>query len=150
MVVWFVGGRCRLPVRLRTMTWTMRHLTQSIDADIQTVIDIAGDPRQLPRWAAGLGAGIRNQEERWITDIPRGALEVKFVGPKEWGILDHDVIFPDGTVLNFLIRVLRNDQGSEVVFSVVKRDKMTDEEFESEAALVSADLARLKSIVEAS
>ncbi len=39
--MWFVGGRSRLPIELRIMTWTMRHPTQSIDADTQAVINIA-------------------------------------------------------------------------------------------------------------
>lgn len=46
------------------------------------------------------------------------------------------------------LRMLRNDQGSQVVFSIFKAAGVTDDEFEADAALVSADLARLKSLVE--
>ena len=132
------------------MTWPVQHLTLTIDAGIEAVIAVAANPLQLPRWAAGLSAGIRNEEGRWITDSPMGAVEVRFVGPTESGVLDHDVIMPDGAVVHNPLRVLRNDQGSEVVFSIFKRMGMTDDEFESDAALVSEDLARLKSLVEGS
>ncbi|UIK90086.1 hypothetical protein [Arthrobacter polaris] len=73
---------------------------------------------------AGSSAGIRNEESRWITASPMGA------------------------VVQNPLRMLRNDQGSQVVFSIFKAAGVTDDEFEADAALVSADLARLKSLVE--
>jgi hypothetical protein len=130
------------------MTWTVLHLSQSIDAGTETVIAIASDPRQLPDWAAGLSAGIRNENGRWITDSPMGAVEVKFVGPIGAGVLDHDVSMPDGTIVHNPFRVLRNDLGSEVVFSIFKRAGMTDDQFDADAELVRGDLTRLKVLVE--
>lgn len=130
------------------MTWQVRHLTQTIDAGAGLVIAVAADPLQLPRWAAGLSTGIRNEEGRWITDSPMGSVEVRFVGPVESGVLDHDVVMPDGTTVRNPLRVLENDQGSEVVFSIFKRTGMSDEDFENDAGRVREDLARLKALVE--
>jgi hypothetical protein len=73
-----------------------------------------------------------------------GVVEVAFTGPIEHGILDHDVTFPDGTVVRNFLRVLRNGEGSEVVFTLYQTEGMTDEAFESDAAMVRADLARLR------
>jgi hypothetical protein len=130
------------------MTWPVQHLTQSVAASLDQVVTIAGDPEQLPRWAAGLSSGIRNEGGRWITDSPMGIVEVRFVGPVELGILDHDVTLPDGTVVHNPLRVLRNDRGSEIVFTIYQRPGMTDEQFEGDARLVAQDLARLKTLVD--
>lgn len=130
------------------MTWPVVHISQSIDAGFEAVIAFAAEPRNLPLWAAGLSTGIRNDGGRWVTDSPMGSVEVKFVGPTEWGILDHDVTLPDGTVVHNPLRVLRNNKGAEVVFSIFRRPGMTDGEFEEDARLVRHDLARLKTLLE--
>lgn len=132
------------------MTWPARHLSQTIQADAAAVAAFAGDPRNLPRWAAGLSSGIRRDGERWVTDSPMGLVEVAFVGPVEAGVLDHDVTLPDGTVVHNPLRVLRNDDGSEVVFTLYQRPGMTDAELAADAELIRADLAALRGILEES
>ncbi|WP_286345433.1 SRPBCC family protein [Frondihabitans sucicola] len=130
------------------MTWHVEHVTRTIRATPEAVALVAGDPAQLPRWAAGLSSGIRREGEHWITDSPMGAVEVRFTGPVEAGILDHDVILPDGTTVRNPFRVLSNDDGSEVVFSVFQRDGMSDDEFAADVRAVGDDLARLAGLVE--
>jgi hypothetical protein len=73
-----------------------------------------------------------------------GEVEVTFVGPVELGILDHDVTLPDGSVVRNPMRVLQNDDGSEVVFTVFQLDGTSDADFEHDVALVRADLGRLR------
>lgn len=130
------------------MTWNVRHLTQTIAADPSTVAAIAGNPANLPRWAAGLSGGIRQEGDRWFTDAPFGMVEVRFVGPVDLGILDHDVVMPDGSIVHNPLRVMPNDDGSEVVLSLFQRTSMTDDEFEADTAAVRADLQRLRDLVE--
>jgi len=102
------------------MTYPARHISQEVERDPAAVAAFAGDPANLPKWAAGLSAGIRLDGGRWITDSPMGVVEVAFTGPIEHGILDHDVTLPDGTVVHNLLRVLRNGTGSEVVFTLYR------------------------------
>lgn len=130
------------------MTWPAVHLSQSIDAAPDVVARFAGDPANLPRWAAGLSNGIRQEAGRWLTDSPMGTVEVRFVGPVEHGILDHDVVFPDGSTTHNPLRVLRNDTGSEVVFTLFRRPDVTAEDFDRDAEAVRADLIRLKSLLD--
>jgi len=130
------------------MTHPVRHISQAIERDPAAVSAFAGDPANLPLWAAGLSAGIRLEEGRWISDSPMGVVAVAFSGPTPLGILDHDVTLPDGTVVHNPLRVLRNDAGSEVVFTLYRLPGVTDEEFERDASLVAADLARLRSLLE--
>lgn len=130
------------------MTWPAHHLSRTIERPPREVIAFAGDPANLPRWAAGLSSGIRNDGGRWLADSPLGNIEVAFVGPVEAGVLDHDVRLPDGTVVHNPLRVLRNDAGSEVVFTLFRRDGVTDAEFAEDAAAIEADLETLRAVME--
>jgi hypothetical protein len=130
------------------MTWRALHVSRSVEADPETVALFAGDPENLPLWAAGLSAGIRLESGRWYADSPMGVVEVAFTGPIGSGILDHDVTMPDGTVVHNPLRVLPNDGGSEIVFTLFQRTGMTDEELRADARLVEEDLTRLADLLE--
>ncbi|WP_317230507.1 SRPBCC family protein [Clavibacter sp. MX14-G9D] len=129
------------------MTWPALHVSRPVDADVASVVAVAGDPARLPEWAAGVSSGIRLESGRWLSDSPMGAIEIAFTGPRELGILDHDVTLPDGTVVRNPLRVLPNADGSEVVFTLFQRPGVTDEELAADAALVAADLDRLAALV---
>jgi hypothetical protein len=77
-----------------------------------------------------------------------GTVEVAFTGAVDRGILDHDVTLPGGVVVHNPLRVLPNDDGSEVVFSVFRLPGTTAEGFDADVDTVRADLARLRDIVE--
>jgi hypothetical protein len=130
------------------MTWPVVHISRALDHDVAAVSRVAGDPENLPAWAAGLSAGIRQEDGRWFTDSPMGVVEVAFTGPVELGILDHDVTLPDGSVVSNPFRVVANDQGSEAVFTLFRRDGVTQAEFESDADAVRGDLERLAALLE--
>lgn len=86
------------------MTYPAVHVSLAIDADPRAVSAFAGDPANLPRWAAGLSAGIRHEDGRWVADSPMGVVEVRFTDAVALGILDHDVVFPDGTIVHNPLR----------------------------------------------
>jgi hypothetical protein len=123
-------------------------ISQTINRDPLSVAVFAGAPENLPLWAAGLSTGIRHDAGRWLTDSPMGEVEVRFTGGVEHGILDHDVILPSGEVVHNPLRILRNDAGSEVVFTLFRMPETSDDEFERDAALVRADLLRLRDLLE--
>ncbi|MCK9900391.1 polyketide cyclase [Parafrankia colletiae] len=130
------------------MTWRALHLSQPIERAPEAVAAFAGNPENLPLWAAGLSSGIRCEEGRWVTDSPMGKAEVSFSGPVEHGVLDHDVTLPDGTVTHNPLRVLRNGEGSEVVFTLFQLPGVADDAFDRDVAHVRADLARLRNLLE--
>ena len=78
-----------------------------------------------------------------------GRVLVRFVPVNEYGVLDHDVVLPDGTSSSNPLRVLADGAGSAVVFTLRRRPGATDEEFEADSAAITADLATLKRVVEA-
>ncbi|SDS81566.1 hypothetical protein SAMN04489751_2946 [Brevibacterium sandarakinum] len=130
------------------MSFYARHISQTIRRDPSDIAVFAGNPANLPQWAAGLSEGIRNETGRWITDSPMGEVEVSFRSGIEFGILDHDVIFPDGTTVHNPLRVLHNDDVSEVVFTVYRLPRVSDEEFARDLEAVQKDLERLRDVLE--
>lgn len=118
-----------------------------IDRDPDEVYRHASDPALLPGWAAGLAAGVWQEEGRWFTHAPFGSVEVRFVPANEHRVLDHDVVLPDGTTMNNPVRVLAVEGGAEVVFTVLRRGASA-QEFAADVAAVEADLATLKQVLE--
>lgn len=126
-----------------------RRVSVTIDRPAEEVSAFAGDPAKLPRWASGLATGIRREGDQWFADSPMGAIEVRFVSD-EPGVLDHEVVFPDGTVNHNPMRVLvvgGHGAASEVVFTVQRRDGMTDEQFDEDCATVQGDLEKLRELL---
>lgn len=130
------------------MVWEARHVSVAVDRAPAEVVDFAGRPENLGRWAAGLGSGLREEDGRWLADMPIGTIEVRFTGPIGAGVLDHEVTLPDGTVVHNPLRVLANDEGSEVVMTLFRRDGMSVDEFEADAAAIATDLRTLQRILE--
>ncbi len=131
------------------MTWEAVHVSVAIDRSPSEVVAYAGDAANLPVWAAGLARGVRPGEDgAWITDSPMGEVTVRFVPANDLGVLDHVVTLPDGASVRNSLRVLANDHGSEVVFTVFRRTGMDVDAFEADSAAVRADLERLKRTLE--
>lgn len=126
-----------------------RHLDIVIERPWRTVYEFASNPRNLPRWAAGLAGGeVKRDVTQWSMSSPMGRVLVSFVPENEYGVMDHTVTLPSGeSVLNPL-RVLALDESRcEVVFTL-RRGSMSESEFAKDAAAVSEDLEMLKEICE--
>jgi hypothetical protein len=123
-----------------------------VDAAPDVAYAIAADPEQLPRWASGLAeSALRRTADGWVADSPMGEVVIEFAPANEFGVLDHVVRMPSGEAVYNPMRVTpagENQSRCEVVFSLRRRPDMTDEEFESDAATVAADLDRLRQLAE--
>lgn len=76
-----------------------------------------------------------------------GLVSVRFAPPNDHGVLDHDVVLPDGVTVNNPMRVVAHPHGAEVLFTV-RQSNRTDEEFARDCRAVAEDLARLRTLVE--
>lgn len=130
------------------MTFIARHISVSINCRAARVYDFASDPKNLPRWAAGLSGSIRKVGRDWIAQSPMGRVKIKFAGKNRFGILDHDVTLPSGEKVRNHMRVLPNNDGSEVVFTLYRRPGRTDRMFAKDANAVAKDLQSLKTLCE--
>lgn len=125
------------------------HISTHIDRSARDVHDYASDPRHLPEWAHGLGRSVDLVDGRWIAGAsPLGRVVVAFAPRNDFGVLDHEVTLPSGETVHNPVRVIADGAGCEVVFTLRRQPRMTDEEFRRDAAAVSADLATLKQVME--
>lgn len=132
-----------------TTTYPAKHISISIRRPAGEVYSFASNPDNLPKWAAGLSsATVRKNGDYWITDSPMGEVKVRFARKNEFGILDHDVTLPSGETVHNPLRVLPNNKGSEVVFTLYRLPGKTDHEIAEDAARIAADLETLKEILE--
>jgi hypothetical protein len=125
-----------------------RHVSTVIRRSPAEVYDYASDPDHLPAWAAGLArAEVTRDGDTLLVDSPMGQVKVSFVPRNEYGVLDHDVILPTGTTVTNPVRVLAHPDGAEVLFTV-RQIELTDDEFDNDLRTVTADLERLRAILE--
>jgi hypothetical protein len=130
------------------MTFKAKHISVSINRSTDQVYEFVSDPKNLPKWAAGLSGSIRRVNEEWIAESPMGAVKVKFAEKNQFGILDHDVTLSSGAKFYNPMRVFPNNDGSELVFTVYRRPDVSDQEFAEDAKSVEKDLAKLKTLLE--
>ncbi|MBO0129717.1 SRPBCC family protein [Agrobacterium burrii] len=122
----------------------------SVEKPWSHVYDFASDPQNMPLWATGLAGGLKPDGEDWIAQGgPLGEVRVNFAPANEFGVIDHVVTLPDGVKVYNALRVTPNGGGSEVSFTLLRLQGMTDEAFEQDARAITADLETLKSLLEA-
>ena len=130
-----------------------RHVSIWIEAEPEAVYEFAADPQTWPRWAAGLAeGGLRQSADGWVADSPMGQVTVEFAPPNSFGVLDHVVRLPSGGAVYNPLRVIPGGVGEarcEVLFTVRRREGMTDAQFDADCAAVAADLEALRRLVEA-
>ena len=123
------------------------HVSRVIAATQEAVYEFASEVENLPRWAAGLAqADVVRVDDTLIVESPMGRVKVRFVERNAFGVLDHDVTLPSGTVVTNPVRVLAHPNGAEVVFTVRQID-LDDAEFDRDIETVAADLDRLAGLL---
>jgi hypothetical protein len=138
----------RRPCDSSPMTSESKHLGEWINRPAAEVYEYASNPANLPEWAPGLGSSVEHVDGRWLVDSPMGRVSVAFVPRNEYGVLDQDVTMPSGEIVYNPMRVTKDGNGSEIVFTLRRLPGMSDEDFERDAKAVAADLARLKRVLE--
>lgn len=127
----------------------VHHISISIARPPAEVYAFAGNPRNLPRWAAGLARSeVRRDGDAWVADGPFGKVRIQFVGENELGVLDHDVTLESGETVHNPMRVVPNGEGSEFIFTLIRRPGMSDEQFAEDREAVEKDLRTLKDLLE--
>lgn len=130
------------------MTFMAKHISISIDRSAAQVYEFASNPENLPKWAGGLSGSIKKVNDDWIAEAPMGTVKVKFAEKNKFGILDHDVTLSSGVKFYNPMRVLPNNDGSELVFTLYRHSGMSEQKFAEDAELVQKDLMSLKTLLE--
>jgi uncharacterized membrane protein len=131
-----------------SMTNQVRHISVSIDRPPDGVYSFVSNPENLPKWATGLGGSIKKVNGEWIADAPMGKVKIKFAEENKFGVLDHEVVLESGVTINNPMRVIANGKGSEVFFTLIRQQEVSDEKFAQDARWVEKDLKILKGLLE--
>jgi hypothetical protein len=127
----------------------VRNITVSIRRSPRDVYAFVANGENIPRWAAGLGSGIRRDDDGWIAQGPLGEVRVHFAPPNDLGVADHDVTLPSGETVHNPVRIIPNRAGSTVIFSILRRRGVSGREFDKDIEAVQKDLNTLKGLLEA-
>jgi hypothetical protein len=124
-----------------------KHVSEHIDRPAGQVYAFVANPANLAQWAPGLGSSVEQVDGQWFVDTPEGRASLAFAPPNDLGVLDHYVTLGSGEVVYAPMRVIADEAGSEVIFTVRRRAGMTNAEFDTDAGAVAADLARLRQVL---
>lgn len=127
----------------------VQHISVTINRSPADVYEFASDPRNLPRWAAGLARSeVRKDGDDWVAESPLGRVRIKFAPKNPYGVLDHDVRLESGVTVHNPMRVVPNGEGSEFIFTLIRQPGMSDEKLAKDKAAVQKDLRSLKELLE--
>jgi len=118
-----------------------------IPLEPKAVYAYASDPANLPIWAPGFVKSIEKRGAGWAAQTTLGQVTFRFAAANDFGVLDHDVELPSGTVHNAM-RVVPNGAGSEVLFTLIQFPGISDAQFQQDMDTVRADLNKLRTLLE--
>jgi hypothetical protein len=129
-------------------THQAHNISISIERDLHDVYEFTSRPENFPRWATGLATNLEPESDYWVAHSPDGPVRVRFTPPNDYGVLDHHVTLPNGTEVYVPMRVVANESGSEVIFTLYRTPGMSEEILARDIGLVTNDLAVLKGLLE--
>ncbi|MHA3772343.1 hypothetical protein ACXR0O_12485 [Verrucomicrobiota bacterium sgz303538] len=126
--------------------------TQTISIFIQRaaseVYSFLAVQKNLPTWATAFCSAIRSVDGKWIAETPKGPFPVRIARKNDFGIVDHHVELGPDQEIHIPIRVLKNGDGAEVLFTIFRPANMRDERYTTEVEMVERDLDTLKRLLE--
>jgi hypothetical protein len=125
-------------------------LSVTIAAEPERVYAFASNPENLPRWVPSFFKSVELVDGEWVAQSPLGRVGFEFVHDNDLGVLDHTVTLPSGARLTNPMRVIPNGDGSEILFTLIQHEDMTDQQFQEDAELVLGDLHTLRRLLEPS
>lgn len=105
------------------------------------------DPARFPEWSDFITA-LRRDGEQWVATTRSGEVRMIFAPRNDFGVLDHDVVVSPDLTVHVPMRVVKNGEGSEVLFTVFRQPGMQPAEYEADVEMVRSDLLNLKRVLE--
>jgi hypothetical protein len=127
----------------------IRTVSIPIKRDSVAVYAYLSEPANFPKWSAFITA-MERDGDAWVATTVDGAVRIRFASRNEFGIVDHWVRVSPQLEVYVPLRVIPNEGGSEVLFSVFRLPGMSDEQFERDIGMVTTDLGRLQQALETS
>jgi hypothetical protein len=121
-----------------------RTISVTIKRPPAEVYEFASNPENFPHWVRSFCQSVSKSGDDWFMETPDGWVGIRFSPPNKFGVLDHVVTLPDGRSILNPMRVVPNDEGSELLFTLFQLPDMSDDQFARDAGMVEADLYSLK------
>lgn len=112
------------------------------------VYAFASNPENLPLWVPSFFYSVEQISDEWVAQSPMGRVGFSFVPPNVLGVLDHTVTLPSGVRITNPMRVIPNGDGSEILFTLIQHEGMSDQAFQEDAEMVLSDLHTLRRLLE--
>ncbi len=133
----------------QTTALPCKHLSVSIAQPFEQANAFLSDPANWTRWASGLGEmSFDAATGAWTAQQDSGLVTIVFTPPNAFGILDHRVTLPDGSVVIVPMRAIANGDHTEIVLTLFRQPGMDDATWARDEDWVKKDLERLKQVLE--
>jgi hypothetical protein len=130
----------------KTPALPCKHLSVSIPQPFARVTAFLAYPQNWTLWASGLGEmQLDATTGAWTAQQDgRGVVTIDFTPPNAFGIFDHRVTLPDGSVVIVPMRAMANGDHTEIVLTLFRQPGMDDATWKRDEEWVKKDLERLK------
>ncbi|MGC4004621.1 MAG: hypothetical protein QM811_16470 [Pirellulales bacterium] len=119
-----------------------------IDCPPNRIYDYVRDANNLPHWAKNFVRSVSESAGGWKIETEHGQLDFRFAPHNTLGVLDHFIRLPTGDEVFVPMRVVANDEGAEVLFTIFRTPIQSDADFARDQELVRGDLRTLKIVLE--
>lgn len=124
-------------------------ITCSVQRNAQDLYEMLWRPESFTRWASGLSnSSLECDDQGWKAQGQEGPIRITFTEHNSLGVMDHRVDLGDGRIVYVPLRVIPNEDGSEVILTLFRQPGMSSEKFAEDEAWVRRDLAALKAWAE--
>ncbi|NIH81318.1 SRPBCC family protein [Amycolatopsis viridis] len=120
--------------------------TISIAASPGTVFDLVSDPRQLPRWAPGVGRSVRRDGDDWVIVNGENEARITVRASREHGVVD--LLAAHDHSQGVFTRVLPQGDGAEYQFTMFFPPDAPDEAIAAQRAVVRGELDTVRALCE--
>jgi hypothetical protein len=125
-------------------------ISVAIDRPFDEVYDFLAEPMNFPTWASNLGDTFEQiNETDWATKTRNGRTILRFARRNGFGVLDHAVFAEGETPVTIPMRLVRNEGGTQLIYTLFQAPGMDDAAFRSEAEWITSDFNALKAMLEA-
>lgn len=119
----------------------------SIAAPPETVLELLGDARRLPEWAPAFAVAVEPIGEDWLIDSGAGQFRIRLRVSPEHGTVD--LRPPNDAGSEAHMRVVKNEDGSEFVFTLLFPAGADEAAIALQMATVDTELPTVRDLCEA-
>jgi hypothetical protein len=126
-----------------------RTITLFIERPVAEVSAFLADPLNYPKWAAVTEPTFQHKGGLvWRAETPMGPRLIEFLPPNPFGVVDHATYREGEDPIFMPMRVVANEEGTELIYTFFQRPGMSEEQLDSTIEWIRTDLMTLKSLLE--